>query len=213
MCVGWLRARALNPLRRHVFGIVHISTDAHLFEDSHSHPQRPKRCQPARECHILRRSCARRASSWPAFSVMRVLRFVLSWSASAVTLGAGTSAFLRDEVICSKVLFKRPVKLDGTLAVKMRRDAWFFFSQPHTEPTGRLNAVRMRPYSRSVEDDKYCVTAGMTFLWCRQKATGSAVCSPQSTRSSGIGSRIHSTTSHVQRARTRKLCGIRWCGE
>ena len=83
-----------------------------FFEDSHSRPQRPKRCQPARECHILRRSCARRASSWPAFSVMRVLRFVLSRSASAVTLGAGTSAFLRDEVMCSKVLFKRVVE-DG----------------------------------------------------------------------------------------------------
>ena len=52
-----------------------------------------------------------------------------------MTFGAGTSAFLRDEVMCSKVLFKRLVKLDGTLAVKMRGEMLGFFF---------LNRIRSR---------------------------------------------------------------------
>ena len=123
------------------------SSDARFFENCDASLWLGGRSRPlqhsdqSRGRHLLPRSCATSASSWPTFSAQ----------------GRGSECCdARVQVWCPKLQIQRELKADETLAAK------------DTTPSGSnrrriddLSAMRMRPYMQGKDDVAHCIIIGM----------------------------------------------------
>ena len=73
-------------------------------------------------------------------SIMEMLKMLLfTRRACSVPRSWYKRSLLRMELMCPKLQVKRLMKLDGNLAVQMRRNMYFADTRPNTDPTGDLN--------------------------------------------------------------------------